>query len=154
MSMRCKTWTVRIVLFTVFWLSACTLSLPIDITGQWVGTLEYTSGPATGFIYPLTLNLIYNSRDVTGTITLVSHGPFTFDLPINSGRAKNPDIRLDAFGTNPHVVPSPTVSIALEGRYDAESMSGEGTQTVDGATYEFNWTASFVPPPAPPEGDS
>ncbi|MFC2081889.1 hypothetical protein ACFLSF_03175 [Candidatus Bipolaricaulota bacterium] len=151
MSMRWKALTVRIVLFAVVWLSGCTLSLPIDITGQWSGTLTYTSGPATGFNYPLTLNLVYDDRDVTGTITLVSHGPFTFDLPINSGRAKNPDIRLDAFGTNPHVVPSPTVSVAMEGRYDAESMSGKGTQTVDGVTYEFTWAVSFVPPPEPPE---
>lgn len=152
MSMRRKALIVRIVLTAIVWLSGCTLSLPIDITGQWVGTLEYTSGPAAGFVYPLTLNLVYDDRGVNGTITLISHGSLTFELPINSGRAKNPDIRLDASGTNPHIVPSPTVSVTMEGRYDAESMSGEGNQTVDGRTYEFTWTASFVAP-APPPGE-
>jgi len=152
MSMRWKAMIARFVLFGIVWLVGCTFSLPIDISGQWTGTLEYTSGPAAGFVYPLSLNLVYNNRDLTGTVTLVSHGAFTFELPINSGRATNPDIRLDAFGTNPHAVPAPTVSVTLEGRYDAESMSGEGSQTVDGVTYELTWQATFVPPPEPPEG--
>jgi len=151
MSMRWKALIVRAILLLVLWLVGCTFSLPIDITGQWTGTLTYTTGPAAGFTYPLTLNLVCNSRDLTGTVTLVSHGAFTFDLPINSGRAKNPDIHLDAYGANPHSVPEPSVSIALEGRYDAESMSGEGSQTVGGVPYELTWEATFVPPPDLPE---
>jgi len=150
MSMRRKVVLARLGLLVAFVLSGCMFSVPIDITGQWVGTIQFATGPASGFVYPLVLDLIYENREVSGTITLVSHGALTFDLPINSGRAKNPDLHIDAFGSNPHIDPSPTVSITLDGRYDAVEMSGEGSQIVDGVTYEFTWEASFVAPPAPP----
>jgi len=154
MSIRCKALVARIVLIASIWLGGCMFSIPIDISGQWVGMLEYTSGPAAGFLFPFTLDVIFAHNDLTGTITLPSHGTFTFELPLNSGRAKNPNIRFEAFGTNPNLDPPPTVSITMEGTYDADSMSGEGSQTVDGATYEFVWEASFVPPPDPPAGEN
>jgi hypothetical protein len=143
--MRWKIVITRAALLVAFVLSGCMFSATIDVTGHWAGTLQYTTGPAAGFTYPIALDLIYDNRDLTGTITLVSHGTNTFELPINSGQARSSGLHIDAFGTNPHVEPSPTVSITLEGQVDAATMSGDGTQVVDGVTYEFTWEASFVP---------
>ena len=145
MSMRWKIVITRVALLVAFVLSGCMFTAMIDVTGNWVGTLQYTTGPGIGFVYPITLDLIYDNRNVSGTVTLVSHGTYTFDLSINSGQAKNSAIHIDAFGTNPHVDPSPTVSITLDGQFDAAAMSGDGTHVVDGVTYEFTWEASFVP---------
>ena len=150
MNIRWKRAAVRIVLFVSVWLAGCMFSIPIDVTGQWIGTLQYTTGPASGFVYPLVMAFVHTGHDLTGKITLLSHSTLTFDLQLTSARAKTPNIRLEASGTNPHIEPPPTISVIMEGTYDAQSMSGEGTQTIDGATYKFTWEASFVEPADPP----
>ena len=88
---------------------------------------------------------------VSGTITLKSHATLMFDLPITQGSAKNSTLLIKAAGVNPHVPSSPTVSITLDGNYHPTTMSGTGSQTIDGAVYTFTWEATFVaPPPEPP----
>ena len=153
MNIRRKRAAVRVVLFVSIWLAGCMFSVPIDVTGQWIGTLRYTTGPASGFVYPLVMAFAHTGTDLTGTITLLSHSTLTFELQLTSGRAKTPNIRLEASGTNPHIEPPPTVSVTMEGTYDAQSMSGVGTQTIVGVTYEFAWEASFVAPVDPPSGE-
>ena len=56
---------------------------------------------------------------------------------------------LVARGTNPWITPEPTIEFEIEGRFDQTAMSGEGTQSIDGTTYEFEWTATLVTEPVP-----
>jgi len=147
LSIRRKTMIVRILMFAALWLSGCMFSVPIDISGLWTGTITWTTGPATGLGSPLSLDILLDSRDVSGTITLKSHGTLMFDLPITQGSAKNSTLLIKAAGVNPHVPSSPTVSITLDGNYHPTTMSGTGSQTIDGTVYTFTWEATFVAPP-------
>jgi len=146
-----KAIVVRIALLGTFVLSGCMFSVPIDISGVWEGTLIWTDGPATGAASLFSLDLFLDNRNVTGTITLTSHSALMFSLPITQGAAKNRSITLTASGTNPHINPNPSVSITLEGDYDADQMSGTGSQTIDGNIYHFTWEATLIESAALPE---
>lgn len=144
-----KALAVRIAFLVVFLLSGCSAITPIDLTGGWSAQLLWTSGPANGFVSPFTMDLVLESRTLSGSLRLPGPGAQTFELPIGTGQAKGSTMTLTASGTNPLVTPSPTVSITLDGDYTADAMSGTGSQTVDGNTYTFTWEAVRVSgPPA------
>ncbi len=144
-----KALVVRVALFACLFLSGCFVSTPINITGTWVGTMEWTSGPATGIAYPVVLDLTHENHELTGTVTLVSHGSLTFDLPIVQGSARAVNMSLVARGTNPNINPEPTVEFRINGQYSQTSMSGQGTQSIDGTTYSFDWEAALTTEPVP-----
>jgi len=109
--------------------------------------MEWTSGPATGLVYPLILDLMHVDREVTGTVTLPSHATLTFEIPIVQGSTRNVNLSLVARGTNPWVPSEPTIEFVIEGRFDQTTVSGEGTQSIDGTTYTFDWQAVLVTEP-------
>ena len=142
-----KALIVRLLFVVVFLVSGCSAIAPVDLTGGWSAQLLWTSGPANGFISPFTMELVLESRTLSGTLRLPGPGAQTFELPIGTGQAKGSSMTLTASGTNPLVNPSPTVSITLDGDYSADAMSGTGSQTIDGNTYTFTWEAVRVSGP-------
>jgi len=144
-----KALVVRVLIFLCLFLWGCFFSPPINITGTWIGSMEWTSGPAAGLVYPIVLDLMHEDREVTGTVTLPSHAALTFEIPIVQGSARNVNLSLVARGTNPWVPSEPTVEFTIEGRFDQTTVSGEGTQSIDGTTYTFDWEAVLVTEPVP-----
>lgn len=144
-----KALVARVLVFLSLFLWGCFFSAPVNITGTWNGTVEWTSGPATGFVYHIVLNLVHEGRELTGTVTLPSHAALTFELPITQGRARSVTMSLVARGPNPWITPEPTIEFEIEGRFEQTTMSGEGTQSIDGTTYTFDWQAMLVTEPVP-----
>jgi len=145
-----KVLVTRILMVLCLFLWGCFLSTPINITGTWTGEMTWTSGPVAGFVYPLTLTLVHEDRTVTGTVTLHSHSTFNFDLPIVQGSARSVNISLIARGANTHVPNDPIVEFQVDGQYEQTTMSGNGTQSIDGSVYSFNWQAVLVTEPVVP----
>ena len=139
----------RVLVFLCLFLWGCFFSAPINITGTWIGSMEWTSGPAAGIVYPIVLDLVHADRELTGTVTLPSPGLLTFEIPIVQGSARSVNLSLVARGTNPWITTEPTIEFEIEGRFDQTAMSGEGTQSIDGTTYEFEWEAVLVTEPVP-----
>jgi len=144
-----KVLVARVLVFLSLFLWGCFFSAPVNITGTWIGTMEWTSGPATSFVYPIVLNLVHEGRELTGTVTLPSHAALTFELPIIQGRAQSVTMSLATRGPNPWITPEPSVEFEIAGRFEQTTMSGEGTQSIDGTIYEFNWQAVLVTEPVP-----
>lgn len=136
--------------FVLLLLTGCVAIVPIDLTGTWRGELVWTSGPV-GITSSFTLDLVHDSRDVTGTVTLIGPGSQPFELPIVSGRTQARILRLEASGTMDIISPPVDVQFHLEGDFDAEEISGTGTQTNDGRAYTFDWTADRIS--GPPESE-
>ena len=144
-----KVLITRVLVFLCLFLWGCFFSAPVNITGTWIGTMEWTSGPATSFVYPIVLNLVHEDRELTGTVTLLSHATLSFELPLVQGSARSVNMSLVARGTNPWITPEPTIEFEIEGRFDQTAISGEGTQSIDGTIYEFEWQAALVTEPVP-----
>jgi hypothetical protein len=145
-----KTIVARALLLAVFWLSGCSFfSSPINISGLWVGNIQWTDGPGAGFTSPISLDLVHDDRDLSGTVTLAGPGSMSFDLDVTDGRARTVSMSLEASGTLP-MNPPQNVTIELDGDFLETQMSGTGTQTVNGTTYHLTWEAVLVAP-APPE---
>ena len=140
---------VRLILAGAIGLSGCIALVHIDLTGIWEGELLWSSGPSAGFTSPISINIVHENRDISGTVTLVGPGSEPFVLTISSGRTNARSIRIDAFGTLAIGSSSISVTLSLEGDFDAETMSGTGTQTIDGKTYEFTWEMARIS--GPPE---
>jgi hypothetical protein len=145
-----KTIIARVLLLAAFWLSGCSFfSSPINISGLWVGNIQWTDGPGAGFTSPITLDLVHEDRDLSGAVTLAGPGSMSFDLNITDGRARTVSMSLEASGTLP-TNPPQNVTIELDGDFLETQMSGTGTQTVNGTTYHLTWEVVLVAP-APPE---
>lgn len=144
-----KAAVVRILMFACMFLSGCFFAAPINITGTWVGTMQWTSGSLAGFSSPIVLDLVHEDGGLSGSITLISHSNFTFDLPLVQGRARRGELSLVARGQNTQVQPEPTVEFSIDGTYDQTSMSGTGTQSIDDRTYTFDWQATLTTEPVP-----
>ena len=149
MSRLLKQIVARVLLIGVLFLWGCMFSTPIDISGLWTGTMTWTSGPMTGLNQPISFNLTLVDRNVTGTVTLVSHGMSTFDLPITYGRARSVNLNLEAAGQNTMVPSNPEIFFVLEATYTTNSMSGTGSQSIDGTTYDFELEATLTAPATP-----
>jgi len=151
MSRSRKAIIARLLLLVVFGLSGCTFfSSPIDISGLWVGSIQWTDGPAAGFTSPITLDLIHEDRDLSGTVTLVGPSSISFGLTITDGRARTHSMSLEASGVLP-IDPPQGVTIDLDGDFLETQMSGTGTQTVNGTTYRLTWEAVLIAPAIPGE---
>jgi hypothetical protein len=145
-----KAVVVRLAVLVAMLLTGCSSLVPIDLTGGWTGELLWADGPAAGFRQDFTLDLLHEDRTLSGTITLPSHAMQTFDLPITFGRTKGQTLEIEATGTNDLLTPPVPVFFTLEGDFDSTTMSGTGTQTVQGSTYHFTWTATLAYAPATP----
>jgi hypothetical protein len=146
-----KTIIARVLLLAAFWLSGCSFfSSPIDVSGLWVGNILWTDGPGAGFTSPITLDLVHEDRDLSGTVTLVGPGSASFNLDISDGRARTISMSLEASGTLP-TNPPQNVTIELGGDFLETQMSGTGAQTINGTTYHLTWEAVLVAPAIPEE---
>jgi hypothetical protein len=124
-------------------LSGCVRVPTVDLTGPWAGSLTYTSGPATGFAFPVQLNLTHEGSSVQGTITLRSHAEFTYILPVVHGRARGGTLLLMARGTNPWVAGEPSIELTLDAEIDSAAiLVGVGIHAIDQALYSFTWEAT------------
>ncbi len=144
-----KALVARVLTFLCLFLWGCFFFTPVNITGTWVGTMEWTSGPASGLVYPITLNLVHENRELTGTVTLPSHSLLSFDIPIIQGTARSANMSLVARGPNPWITPEPMIEFEIEGEFDQTTASGEGTQSIDGTIYSFDWQAILTTEPLP-----
>jgi len=146
-----KAVVVRILLLAAFWLSGCSFfSSPINISGLWQGQIQWTDGPGAGFVSPISLDLLHEDRDLSGTVTLAGPGGTSFGLDITDGRARTVSMSLEASGvltTNP----PQNVTIELEGDFLETQMSGTGTQKINGAVYHLTWEAVLIAPLLPDE---
>ena len=141
----------RALLLAAFWLSGCSFfSSPIDISGLWVGNIQWTDGPGAGFTSPISLDLVHEDRDLSGTVTLVGPGSVSFNLGISDGYARAVSMSLEASGTLP-TNPPQNVKIEFDGDLLETRMSGTGTQTVNETTYHLSWEAVLVTPATPEE---
>jgi len=146
-----KAITARVLLLAVFWLSGCSFfSSPINISGLWAGNMQWIDGPAALLMSPITLDLVHENRDLSGTITLTGPGSAPFDLDITDGRARTVSMSLEASGVLP-INPPQLVTLKLEGDFLETEMSGTGTHTVNGTTYHLTWEAGLVAPAIPAE---
>ncbi len=140
----------RLLLLAVFWLSGCSFfSSPIDISGVWEGHIEWTTGFA-GIQSPITLDLVHDGRELSGTVTLMGPGSAPFDLDITQGSARTHTMSLEASGALP-INPPQAVAIELDGDFHNTQMSGTGTQTVNGTTYQLIWEVVLIAPAVPEE---
>lgn len=139
----------RVLIVSCAFLWGCFFSASVNLTGTWVGTMQWSSGPASGVSYPIVLDLVHENRELSGAVTLRSHGDSTFDLPVVQGSAHNMSLSLVARGNNPWVPGTPTVEFRIDGTFDQTGMSGDGTQSVDGNVYTFTWTAVLTTEPQP-----
>jgi len=142
----------RILMLCCLFLWGCFGAPPINITGTWVGTMEWTSGPLMGFSQPIAFVLVHEDRDVTGTVTLPSPGGTTFNIPVIQGSARSSGISLVARGTNQLVPGNPVVEFQISGDFEQTVMSGSGTQQVDSSIYAFDWQAALTTEPVVPSG--
>lgn len=149
MSRLFKGLVARVLIVFCLFLWGCFFSTPVNITGTWVGSMEWTSGPATGIVYTIVLTLVHEDRDLTGTVTLHSHGSSTFEIPIVQGSARSVNMSLIARGPNLLVPSEPMIEFEIEGQFDQTVMSGEGTQSIDGTIYTFDWQAVLTTEPVP-----
>ena len=145
-----KALVARILVISCLFLWGCFFSTPINITGTWVGTMEWTSGPMAGFTQTISFVLLHEGRDVTGTVTLPSPGGSSFDLPIVQGSARSVNLSLVAQGTNDQVPGNPAIEFRVDGQYEQSVMSGDGTQSIDGTVYSFDWQANLTTEPVVP----
>lgn len=146
-----KALAIRLAMLITLVLTGCIPSIRVDLTGGWSGQLLWTDGPSAGFVSPFFLDLILADRELSGSVRLTGPASQSFDLPIVEGRARNFSLDLAANGTNPLITPPVTVSFAIDGDYTETSMSGTGSQIVNGSTYAFTWEAVRISgPPAEP----
>ena len=144
-----KALVARILMLLCLFLWGCFTLVPVNITGTWAGTMEWTSGPKTSFVDPIVFTLAHEDREVTGTVTLPSPGGSSFDLPIVQGSARSVNLSLIARGANTQVPNNPIVEFQVDGQYEQTVMSGNGTQSIDGTVYSFDWQSALTTEPLP-----
>jgi hypothetical protein len=142
---------VRAALFAALLLSACAALVRIDVTGEWTGIYVWTTGPqaGTGIETPISLSLVHEGKDVTGTVTLMGPGSQPFDLTIVDGRAEGRSIGIHATGTLDLGTTLLEVTILLDGDFDEANMSGTGSQSFGVDSYQFTWEMVRLSGPPP-----
>jgi hypothetical protein len=109
--------------------------------------MTWTSGPLKDFTQPFSLDLVQDEKDITGTVTLVSHSTNTYTIDVTFGRASGSSVEFTASGVNDQISPEIPVTFDFDGDAGDTEMSGTGTANIAGAAYNFTWTATLVTPP-------
>jgi len=124
---------------------------PIDVSGDWTGLMTWAEGdPNAGFTTPITLELTQEGQTVSGAVGLMGPGSNPFSLSITSGNVRGHSVSIEAAGTLDLITPPANIIISLTGDSDGESMSGSGTQTIDGVPHTFTWEVMLTSPPIEP----
>ncbi len=121
----------------------------VNVTGGWSGTMTYTSGPMMSLNSAFSMDLFDDKGDLAGSAEFPSGAIGSFDLPVTRGEVHADTIVLEFAGQNDVVIPSVPVRFTFDGEATATTMSGVGTQFVNGTSYTFTWRATLVAPPAP-----
>ncbi len=128
--------------------ASCTPVASINVSGGWSGTISWTTGPMASLQSNFSLDLFDDEGDIAGSVTLPAGGSNTFEIPVTQGEVYADTIVLDAAGANPLTTPPTPVRFTFDGQVGGTSMSGVGTQFVNGSAYTFTWRATLVAPPA------
>jgi len=141
-------WSLTIVvamLAAILGLSGCFGPNLVNVAGTWNGSITWTSGPARTFTTPITLTLVQQEKEtqITGEIGLMGPGSKPFSVLITDGTAGNGTFIIHAAGKMDVITPPVNVTVDLEGKRDGNVLSGTGTQTNDGAAYNFDWSATL-----------
>jgi hypothetical protein len=142
MTRQSKARIVRLSLCLCALLYGCLGAPSVNLSGTWTGSMTYTTGPAAGFAFPLTLQLTQDPGGIEGTITLRSHADHTYDLSIAHSRSRAQTVLLVARGNNPWVPGEPAIELTLDAEHDRGHLVGVGTQRIDQAIYAFTWEAT------------
>ncbi|MGD9675629.1 MAG: hypothetical protein AB7V19_02980 [Candidatus Bipolaricaulia bacterium] len=138
---------IRLGLSSLLVAAGCSSIVTVDVTGGWGGTLTWTEGPAANITYPMSFDLAQEDGDISGTVTLTSHGAETYTIAITQGRAHGSSVEFAASGVNDKIPTPVAVVFAFDGTADGGTMSGTGTAEIGQDLYEFTWTATLVAPP-------
>jgi len=130
--------------------ASCTQLAQVDVTGEWLGTILWTSGPMTSFQSLFSLDLVDDEGTVSGTATVSGSGMSQFEMPILFGEVHADTVAIQAEGLDPMTSPPTPVRYAFDGEATTTTMSGVGSLTVRGAVYTFTWQATRTAPPAVP----
>ncbi len=137
-----KALIARLSICLCMFLYGCFGAPSVNLSGTWAGSITYTTGPAAGFAFPLTLHLTQDPGGIEGTVTLRSHADHTYDLPIAHSRSRAETVLLVARGNNPWVPGEPSIELTLDGEHDPGRLMGVGTQRIEQAIYAFTWEAT------------
>ncbi|MDD5220196.1 MAG: hypothetical protein PHV11_06500 [Candidatus Bipolaricaulis sp.] len=138
---------LRLGLIALLVATGCSSIITVDVTGGWVGTLTWTDGPAANITYPLSFDLAQEDKDLSGRVTLTSHGTETYTIDITQGRAHGSSVEFTASGVNDKVPTPVDVVFVFDGTADSDTLSGTGTAEIGGDLYEFAWAVTLVAPP-------
>jgi hypothetical protein len=128
--------------------ASCTPIASVNVSGGWSGLIVWTSGPMAPLQSSFSLDLFDDDGDVAGSVTLPGGGMNTFEIPVTRGEVHADTVVVEAQGTNDLTTPPTPVRFTFDGQASPTSMSGVGTQYVNGTSYTFTWQATLVAPPA------
>lgn len=131
--------------------AGCIPAVRPDVSGGWTATQTFTSGPMAGFTQAFSLQLEDDDGTLSGNLRLPSPGMQSFSLALTYGRVRGDSVVIEAAGMNDLLTTPAAVSIRLDGEVSGVTMTGIGTQTVDGRSFDFTWEAVLTTPPAPIE---
>lgn len=146
-----RTARLAVVLASAAIVAGCIPAVRLNISGGWTATLTYANGPMAGFTQAFSLQLEDDEGTLSGSLRLTSHGMQSFSLDLTYGRVRGDSVVIEASGTNDLLSTPVAVSMRLDGEVSGSTMTGIGTQTVDGRSYDFTWEAALTTPPAPAE---
>ena len=151
MAKRAHVIVIGIIFIVVFAIAGCIGVDPVDVSGGWTGFMTWAEGdPNAGCTTPITLDLAQEGQTVSGAVGLMGPGSNPFSLSITSGNVRGHSVSIEAAGTL-DLIPQPAnITISLTGDSDGESMSGSGTQTIDGVPHPFTWEVMLTSPPIEP----
>ncbi len=139
---RLAAWTSVLLLAA----ASCAPAVVVDLSGGWSGTITWTSGPMTSLESPFSLDLVDDGEALSGSAEFPSGYLRTFTLLITRAEVHADTIVLEASGQNDAVSPAVPVRFAFDGAVSATTMSGVGTQFVNGTSYTFAWEATLTEP--------
>lgn len=128
---------------------SCTPAASVNVTGGWSGTITWTSGPMASLTSAFSVDFFDDEGDLTGSATFPAGSMLTFEIPLTRGDVHADTIVFEAAGQNDITTPPTPVRFTFDGEVTATTMSGVGTQFVNGTSYTFTWQAVLVAPPAP-----
>lgn len=128
---------------------SCAPAARVNVSGGWSGTITWTSGPMASLKSSFSMDLFDDEGDVTGSAVFPAGAMQTFQIPVTRGEVHADTIVFEAAGQNDITTPPTPVRFTFDGEVTATTMSGVGTQFVNGASYTFTWQAVLVAPPAP-----
>jgi len=123
---------------------------PLEVAGTWGGELTWAAGdPFAGFESPLGLRIEQSGTSLTGEIIINGPGSQTISLAIVAGTAASAAFSVDAAATVDIAGTPVFLTITVDGTRTADTLSGTGSQSIDGVIHPFEWSARLSAPETP-----